>query len=480
MASIVIVKGGVVMNPTELCRLTIAQVGDLLHTQQLSPVDVTQAALDRAEQLNGRYNAFISVFRSEALQAAKEAEGEILQGRYRGPLHGVPLALKDLFATRGQRTTHGSKIFADWVPDFDATVVARLRGAGAIFMGTLNLYQFACGGVMNPPFGPVRNAWDPERIAGGSSSGSGTAIAADMCFGSLGTDTGGSIRIPAVLNGVVGLKPTYGRVSRYGVFPLCWSMDHAGPLTKDVRDSALMLNAIAGYDAKDPTTTKTPVPDYLTALTGEVRGMRIGAPRRYFFEGLQSAVRSAVEQAITHLARLGALVQDVTIDGLEQAPSVLWTIISGDAAIIHERHLRTRAADLDPEVRTLVQLGHLLQATDYLKAQRTRERIRRQIAQALNQVDVLMTPTAPMVTPKLGETTVEIDGHQVPMRPTLRRFTLPFNLSGHPSCTVPCGFSPEGLPIGLQIVGKSFAEALVLRVAHAYECTTDWHRRHPV
>jgi aspartyl-tRNA(Asn)/glutamyl-tRNA(Gln) amidotransferase subunit A len=468
------------MNPIEICRLTIGQLAELLRTRQLSPVEVVQAALDRAEQLNARFNAFITIARQEALQTAKEAEQAILQGRYRGPLHGVPIALKDIFATQGLRTTHGSKIYADWIPDFDATVVARLRHAGAIFMGTLNLYQFACGGVMNPQCGPVRNAWDTARIAGGSSSGSGTAVAADLCFGTLGTDTGGSVRIPAALNGVVGLKPTYGLVSRQGIFPLCWSMDHAGPLTKDVRDTALMLQAIAGYDAKDATTARAAVPDYAAALTGEIRGVRIGVPRTYFFQGLQPAVREAVTQAIAHLEQLGATRHDVPLPYLDRAPSILWTIIAADAAAIHATHLRTRAADLDPEVRLLVQLGHLIRTSDYLKAQRGRELIRRATVQVLAGVDVLVTPTSPMVAPKLSDTTVDIDGQQLPMRSTLRRLTLPFNLSGLPAITIPCGFSPEGLPIGLQIIGKPFDEAMVLRVAHAYECSFDWHQRHPV
>jgi aspartyl-tRNA(Asn)/glutamyl-tRNA(Gln) amidotransferase subunit A len=467
------------MPSTELLRLTIAQLGELLRTKQVSPVEVTRVSLDYAEQQNGRYNAFIAIWREAALQAAHDAERRIGQGTYLGPLHGVPMALKDIFATRGCRVTNGSKIYAESTPDTDATVVARLRAAGAIFMGSLNLYQFACGSVANPDYGAVRNAWDTTRIAGGSSSGSGTAVAADLCFGTLGTDTGGSIRVPATLNGLVGLKPTYGRVSRHGIFPLSWSMDHAGPLSKDVRDTALLMNVIAGHDPHDPTTAQVPVPDYTAALTGDMHGVRIGVPHPYFFTALQPAVREAVAQALAQLTHLGAVVEEQTLRHLEEAPAALWTILSGDAGVVHEEHLHSRAADLDAEVRQLAQMGQDLRAADYIKAQRSRDVINAELLQALEQVDVLVTPTAPIVAPRLGESTVEIDGEAVPMRPALRRFTLPFNLAGLPACTVPCGFSSEGLPIGLQIIGKPFAEATVLRVAHAYESSTDWHRRHP-
>jgi aspartyl-tRNA(Asn)/glutamyl-tRNA(Gln) amidotransferase subunit A len=361
----------------------------------------------------------------------------------------------------------------------DATVVERLRAAGAIFMGSLNLYQFACGTVMNPDYGPVRNAWNPDHIAGGSSSGSGTAVAADMCFGSLGTDTGGSIRVPAVLNGIVGFKPTYGRVSRHGVFPLSVSLDHVGPLTKDVRDTALMMNAIAGHDPRDPTTFELPVPDYTAALIGELDGVRVSMPQPYFFEDLQPSVREAVMQAIEQLAQLGGIVEEQTLIHLHRAPEALWDQITGDAGVVHAEHLAAHAAILDPDVRLLAERGARLLATDYIKAQQSREAITRELLQVLEHADVLVTPTSPIVSPRLGDDTVDIDGHEVPMRPMLRRLTLPFNLSGLPACTIPCGISPDGLPIGLQIIGKPFDEATVLRVAHAYERVTNWHQQRP-
>ncbi len=465
------------MDATALCRLTIGQLGTLIHSRQVSPVEATEAVLARAEQLQSDYNAFISIWREDALQAACDAEHDIANGSYRGPLHGVPIALKDIFATRGRRVTNGSKIYANAVPDYDATVVERLRAAGAIFMGSLNLYQFACGQVINPDYGLVRNAWNRNHIAGGSSSGSGTAVAADMCFGSLGTDTGGSIRIPAVLNGIVGLKPTYGRVSRHGIFPLSGSMDHAGPLTKNVEDAALMMNVIAGHDPNDPTTSQLPVPDYVAVLIGEIDGVRLGLPQPYFFEDLQSSVREAVMQAIEQLAQLGGVVEEQAFHNLEQAPDVLWTLISGDAGVVHEAHLASHAIELDPDVRQLAERGVGLRATDYIKAEQARDEIKSQMAQALESVDVLVTPTSPIVAPRLGEDTLDIGGHAVPMRPMLRRLTLPFNLSGFPACTIPCGLSPEGLPIGLQIIGKPFDEATVLRVAYAYERSTEWHQR---
>ncbi len=467
------------MDAAALCQLTIWQLGDVIRTRQVSPVDATLAALERSEQLNERYNAFIAIWREEALQAAHEAEREIATGHYHGPLHGVPMALKDIFATRGHVVTNGSRIYADRVCDHDATVVARLRAAGAIFIGSLNLYQFACGTVMNPDYGPVRNAWNAEHIAGGSSSGSGTAVAADMCYGTLGTDTGGSIRIPATLNGIVGLKPTYGRVSRHGIFPLSWSMDHAGPLAKDVRDAALIMNVIAGHDPNDPTTSNLRVPDFTAALTGDINGIRVGMPQPYFFEALQPSVQEAVMQAITQLTHLGARVEEKTINGLDQAPQVLWDLITADAGVVHEAHLSTHAEVLDPDVRQLGEQGLRLMASDYVKAQIAREAMKQDMMQALDNVDVLVTPTSPIVTPKLGDDQIDIDGSQVPMRPALRRFTLPFNLSGLPACTIPCGLSPDGLPIGLQIIGKPFDEATVLQLAHAYERSTTWHQLRP-
>lgn len=467
------------MDATTLCRLTLAQLGDLIGSRDISPVEATEAALARAEHLDGDYNAFIAIWRDDAIRAARDAEREIASGNYRGPLHGVPIALKDIFATRGAIVTNGSRIYAQVVSDDDATVVERLRAAGAIFMGSLNLYQFACGTVMNPDYGPVRNAWNREHIAGGSSSGSGTAVAADMCFGSLGTDTGGSIRIPAVLNGIVGLKPTYGRVSRHGVFPLSGSLDHIGPLTKDVRDTALMMNVIAGYDPNDPTTSDLPVPDYTTALIGEIDGVRVGLPQPYFFEDLQPSVRAAVMQAIEQLAQLGGVVQEQTLHHLDRAPEALWDLITGDAGVVHADHLAAHADSLDPDVRQLAERGVRLLATDYIKAQQSREAITRELLQALARTDVLVTPTSPIVSPRLGDDAVEIGGRAVPMRPMLRRLTLPFNLSGLPACTIPCGISPDGLPIGLQIIGKPFDEATVLRVAHAYERVTAWHQQRP-
>ncbi len=467
------------MDATTLCRLTIGQLATLLRSREISPVEATEATLARAERLNGDYNAFIAIWRDDALHAAREAERDIARGLYRGPLHGVPIALKDIFATRGHVVTNGSTIYADAVSDYDATVVARLRAAGAIFVGSLNLYQFACGQVFNPDYGPVRNAWNRDHIAGGSSSGSGTAVAADMCFGSLGTDTGGSIRIPAVLNGIVGLKPTYGRVSRHGVFPLSASMDHAGPLTKDVYDTALMMNVIAGYDSNDPTTSQLPVPDYTAALHGEMDGVRVGMPQPYFFDNLQTSVQAAVMHAIEQLTQLGGQLEEQTLNNFDHAPEILWTLISGDAGMVHEAHLDSHAEMLDSDVRQLAERGLRLSASDYLKAQQARDDIRQQTAQALENVDVLVTPTSPIVSPQLGQDTIDIGGHAVPMRPALRRLTLPCNLSGFPACTIPCGISPEGLPIGLQIIGKPFDEATVLRVAHAYERSTDWHQQRP-
>lgn len=468
------------MNAHELCLLTISELSSRIRKKEVSPVEVTRATLDRIEQLDTRLNSYITVTREAALAAAQAAETAIQAGNYRGPLHGVPLAVKDIFATKGVKTTCGAKILADNITDYDATVIERLHAAGVILVGKLNMHEFACGPTTdNPHYGPTRNPWNVERIPGGSSGGSGTAVAASLCSGSLGTDTGGSIRIPAALCGIVGLKPTYGQVSRFGVTPLSWSLDHIGPLVKSVEDAAVMLRVIAGRDPRDPTTSERPVPDYTAALTGEIKGVRVGVPWAYIADTTDSEVHAAFARALQDLERLGAIVEEITVPYLQYAPVALLAIVLPEAAAYHEKNLASRAQDYGADVRTLLQLGKLLPAHRYVTAQRLRGLLMQDLARCFERVEVVCTPTVAVPAFPIGAREVMIRGKAVDALGALTRFTGPFNLAGLPALSLPGGFSADGLPIGLQIVGRPFGEPTVLRVGYAYEQHTPWHGRQP-
>jgi aspartyl-tRNA(Asn)/glutamyl-tRNA(Gln) amidotransferase subunit A len=345
-------------------------------------------------------------------------------------------------------------------------------------VGTLQLYEFATGAVLNPHYGPTHNPWQLDHTTGGSSTGSGAAVAAGIVYGSLGTDTGGSVRIPAALCGLVGLKPTYGRVSRHGVVPLSWSLDHVGPLTRTVRDTALLLSVISGHDPKDATTSRLPVPDYVAALTGRVEGLRVGVPREFFFEALDADVQQAVDQAVDQLAALGARVSEVAWASVRQAPA-LYAISLAEGAAAHEEWIRTRADYYGADVRERMRQGLLVPAAAYLKAQRLRAVVVRDLERTLREVDVLVTPTSPIPAPKLDAGPGEIGAPLGALRSTLRRLTQPFNITGSPAVSVPCGFSHDGLPIGLQLIGHPFDEARLLNLAYAYEQSVPWKDRHP-
>jgi aspartyl-tRNA(Asn)/glutamyl-tRNA(Gln) amidotransferase subunit A len=464
----------------DLTMLTIAEASRLLARRNLSPVELTQTALARIARLNPELNAFITVLEGQALVAAREAEQALMSGHSRGPLHGIPIALKDLCATQGVRTTSGSKLFQDYTPTRDATVAARLAAAGTILLGKLHMNEFAYGpDGDNAHYGRARNPWNPDCLTGGSSSGSGSAVAASLCLGALGTDTGGSIRIPAALCGIVGLKPTYGRVSRYGLTPLAWSLDHAGPMAKTVEDAALLLQAMAGYDARDSATVRLPVPDYAGSLNGEVRGLRIGIPQEYFYEVLDSEVEAAVRQAIEVMQELGASVQQVSWPSLRFATLTALTLVLAEASAFHDRWIRTRPQAYQPEIALLLKWGMLLPASAYLKAQRLRALICREASALWRQVDVLVIPATMLAAPRADERQARIGGRQFSMREALLRLMRPFNLTGLPALSLPCGFTAAGLPIGLQIAGKAFDEATILRLGHAYQQHTDWHRRRP-
>lgn len=460
---------------TELARMIAAR--------EVSPVEVVRAHLERITALDGSLRTFITLTADAALAAAAAAEAAVVAGRPLGPLHGVPLGLKDLYDTAGVRTTGGSRILADRVPAADATVVRRLREAGMIVLGKLNMVEFAYGPEgLNPHYGHPRNPWDAttHRMAGGSSSGSGAAVAAGLAPVALGSDTGGSIRIPCSLCGLTGIKPTYGRVSRAGVLPLSWSMDHVGPMTRSAADCALVLGAMAGYDPADPSTSVLPVPDYTAALTGDVRGLRVGLLRGFFLESATAEVRAAVEGAATALEKAGAVVDEVALPGVRHAGAGSLAVVATEALAYHAAWLRTRAADYDPDVRTRLMLGAFVTGVHYVRAQQARALLRREVDEALARRDVLLAPATPITAPAIEARQATLGDGPADIRSALIRLTRPFNFSGHPACALPCGVTAGGLPIGMQIVGRPFDEATVLRAADAYQRLTDWHARRPV
>jgi aspartyl-tRNA(Asn)/glutamyl-tRNA(Gln) amidotransferase subunit A len=461
---------------SELCYLTISQAAPLLRDRKLSPVELTQAFLSRIEAVDDQLRSFVTLLAERALEQARTAEVEIQRGGYRGPLHGIPIGLKDLYDTKGILTTAMSRVTPDRVPDEDATTVARLNQAGTILLGKLAMHEFALGGP-DPTslFPPAHNPWDLERIPGGSSSGSGAAVAAGLCMGALGSDTGGSIRGPASFCSIVGLKPTYGRVSNYGVVPLSWSQDHCGPMTWTVEDNALMLQVIAGHEPRDPTTSTAPVPDYWQALKEDITGVRVGVPRRYFFQpgpDVEPETLAAIEKSLEVMASLGATVQDVEIPHIEYARPANQVIMMGEAFAFHEQDLKTRRQDYGNMVRDRFLLGGLLTISDYVQAQRVRRMIKQEMAQVLQEVDVMITPTSPKPAPLLEG----YSGVSTLLSPS---FTGPFNVAGLPAISVPGGFTSSGLPIGLQIAGRPFDESTVLRVAYTDQQAARWYEQRP-
>ena len=457
--------------------LTIHQAGALLRRGELSPVELTRACLERIAATDDHLHSFILLLAEEALAQARVAEAEIRRGDYKGPMHGIPFALKDLYDTAGVRTTSGSRVDIDRAPAADATTTARLKAAGGILLGKLAMHEFALGGPdWTTPFEPARNPWNPAHITGGSSSGSGSAVAAGQCLGALGSCTGGSIRGPASLCGIVGLKPTYGRVSRYGVVTLSWSQDHAGPMTWTVEDTAYMLQAIAGHDPKDPTSSRAPVPDYSLALREDIRGVKIGLPRHYFFDagdpGVSPEVIAVVERAVGELEGLGAQITEVSLPSLEYVRAANSVIMVSEAYAYHEPNLKTRPQDFGEIVRGRFRVGALLSAADYLQAQRVRAWARREFAEVMQQVDLLATPT-------MTQPAAAFAGYDPAATVRGRSFTAPFNVTGLPAISVPCGFTSSGLPIGMQIAGKPFDEPGVIQAAYTYQQHARWYETRP-
>ena len=466
---------------TEPYELTITQAAQEIEQGQLSPVELTRSVLDRIETVDGKINAFITVEADQALDVARAAEIQIKAGYYLGPLHGIPVGLKDNIAVRGGRTTAGSKILGDYFPTEDATAAARLRQAGCIFVGKLNMHEFAWGGTTdNPHYGPTRNPWNTDRFPAGSSGGSGAAVAAREVLGALGTDTGGSIRLPSAVNGIVGLRPTIGRVSNHNVIPLAWSMDTVGPMTRTVKDNALLLNALAGYDPKDEGTAPVPVEDYTAGLEFGVKGLRIGVVSDYFFSHLQPAVHDAVKSAIERLQFEGAVVEEVKIANIHGNISAQLTIESAEPSSYHQQWLRERPGDYGADVRTLLELGELYLATHYIQAQRYRTLLRGEFLAAFNHVDVFICPTLPFTATPVGALGVVIEnGQEENMLSAIMQYTGVPSLTGLPSLAVPCGFDDDGLPVGMQIIGRPFNESTLYRVGHAYQHVTDWHTQAP-
>jgi len=452
----------------ELSNLTLKKASDLLRRKSVSPVDLTEACLKRIEQLNPVVNAFITVTAEQALAAAREMAEEQRRGKWRGPLHGIPIALKDNIDTKGVRTTAASQLFKDRVPAEDAEVVQRLKAVGAIIIGKLNMQEFAYGTTsVASYYGAVHNPWALDRITGGSSGGSAAAIAADLCPGTLGTDTAGSIRIPSSYCGAVGLKPTYGRVSTHGVIPLSWTLDHVGPICRTVEDAAVMLNAIAGYDERDPGSVNVPVVDYTRALNLLTSKMRLGIPRTPYYDSLDPDVQKAMDRALEVLRKLTASATDV-----ELPPAATTPVVGPEAQAYHQKMFKDSPELYQPNTRAALERSVNLNAADYAAKLREIHVLRREIKKVFVNVDLLITPTMPGLPIPIAESQNRL---AAPIRNT-----GPFDVFGLPTISVPCGFSTSGLPIGLQISGAPFAELQVLALAHAYEQATEWHNRRPV
>ncbi len=456
----------------DLAKLRLLEASDLVRKKKASPVELTKACLARIERANPALNCFITITGDSALQQAREAEAEIARGKWRGPLHGIPIALKDLFDTAGVKTTAGSGVFKDRVPAEDAEVVRRLKAAGAVLLGKTNMQEFAFGGTsLISYFGAVRNPWNAGYIAGGSSGGSASAVAAELCYGALGSDTAGSVRLPASHCGIAGLKPTYGLVSIRGVVPLSWSLDHVGPMARTVADTAALLQAIAGYDERDINSIKMTVPDFSQNLAAKVSSLRIGVPREFFFADLDPEIDASMKEALSVLTKLAGGLKDVTLkaDSMEKLRD---TVRAAEAYAYHREYVAKTPELYQPLILKRIQAGANVTTPAYILGRRDLAEVRRKAEKWIDGVDVLVTPTLPIVTPAVD------DPHADDILPTVRN-TSPFDVNGWPAISVPCGFNSKGVPMGLQIIGSNGGETVIFQLAHAYEQATQWHKRHP-
>jgi len=460
--------------------LPIAEVAALIRKREVSPVELVKAYLERINAMEPTVKAYITPMPDEALSAAFEAEKAINRGDYLGPLHGIPIGLKDVFDIKGVRTTLGTKGAVDLMPTEDSTAASKLRKAGAIFLGKLNMTELAFGITgENIHYGNTANPWKRGHISGGSSSGSAAATAAGECAAALGTDTGGSVRIPASLCGVVGLIPTFGRVSLRGVFPLSWSMDHVGVITRTVQDCAILLNAISGYDPQDPSSPDVEVPDFAANLDQGVQGLRIGLPLAHAWDILDDTVSNRVTRATETLAQMGASLTEVSVPFFSSIADAFSPIARGEAIVSYQDLLKSSASSLDPNVKQRVEMGLTVSTPDYIRAQQARSRLRQEARAVFQQVDLLATPTCIIAAPPYSTEEVKVGGTKMTLLDALGRLTRFANFIGLPAISVPCGFSEGGLPIGLQLIGRPFEEAEVLRAAHAYETSNQWRLHHP-
>ena len=471
------------MTGSDLITLTISELAPRIKAREISPVELTEAALAQADRLQPTLNSFITLLHEQARSQAREAEAALMRGEYRGPLHGIPIGIKDNIATAGIRTTVGSKVLSDQVPAEDALVVGKCKEAGAIILGKENMEEFAAGSTSNNlHYGAVHNPWNLDHIPGGSSGGSGANVASRVTFASLGTDLGGSVRGPANFCGVVGLKQTYGRVSQRGLLVTSFNGDHIGPLTRSVRDSALLLQAIAGYDPLDPSTVPVPVPDFSEFLGKSLRGLKIGIPSNYYYDLLDPEVEAAVMQAINSLEELGAEAQEVTIPSMKYAGALRITGMA-DSIVAHEPYIEKAREDYGPTVLYRALAGQFVLGRDYAKALKVQRIIKEDYARVLQDIDLLVTPSAPVAAWRIDSETVTVGGTEYPVRGPgagmTSRCTSPSNATGLPAMSIPCGFTQAGLPIGLQLIGRPFEEQLLFQVADGYEAVSPNRNRRP-
>jgi aspartyl-tRNA(Asn)/glutamyl-tRNA(Gln) amidotransferase subunit A len=473
--------GSTMQNTSQKSDLTfssISELSELIRDKKVSPVEVTRATLDRIDKLNPKMNAYITVTRDSAIKSAQQAEAEIQQKKWRGPLHGVPIAVKDLFDTAGVKTTAGSNVFKDRVPAQDAEVIRKLKAAGAVLVGKTNMHEFAFGGSsLVTAFGGVHNPWDLARIAGGSSGGSAAAVAAGLCYGALGSDTAGSIRQPASYCGLAGLKPTYGLVSTRGVIPLSWSLDHVGPLARTVADAAILLQTIAGYDPEEITSVRMDVPNYSAALNQRPASIRVGIVRDFFFDGLEPEIQEATNRAIAVLQKLTGGITDVMIPARNQE-ELRATVRLAEAYAYHAEFMAKSPELYQPETLARLRPGVNVDTIAYIHGRQQLDRTRRTTLEVFKKVDVVVTPTSPISPPPITDFTGDRNGSPDFLNGNIRN-TSPFDVYGWPTISVPSGFTASGLPIGLQISAAPGADAVVFQVAHAYEQATEWHKRRP-
>lgn len=464
----------------ELVTKSVEELAPLIQDKSISPVELTKAVLDRAEESQEKVNAYLSIYRKEAEESAQKAETEIHNGNYRGMYHGIPMGIKDNIYFENKKTTMASKIHKDFISTYDATVVARLREAGVIFTGKLNMHEYALSITSNNPhYGPVRNPWDLTKTPGGSSGGSGASIAVGSSVASIGTDTAGSIRIPAAACGIVGLKPTRGLVSTHGVYPLSWTQDHVGPMTKAVKDAAGLLEIIAGYDEKDPTSIDTSEGNYLDQITGDVKDLVIGINEEYFFDNIDANIEKSVRDAIQSLVDRGAKVEPVNIPALKDAQWAGFTFSVSEGSAIHMNSVLDRAEDYGEDIRGFLLSGAFPSSKQYADALKVREALIHDFKEAFKKVDVLISPTLPVMPNKIGDEMVDLNGEEVELLPNFIRLTGPANITGLPTLSVPSGFNGQ-LPVGLQIIGPAFSEGRILNTGYAIEQMNPLQGKRPI